>query len=177
MPGVVLQAEAHGRDTLIRKLLDGSLDVSFMFEPPQMAELHAREIASVRLIMVSSRRDLSARDAVGAGYVTVDWGTSFAIAHARHFPDIPPARVRMGLGRMALSYLLANGGAAYLAEPMVEGHLAARRLYPVQDAPVIDRQISAVSTLSNDRSNLLEQALRLIPQRSGVPASGHATTA
>lgn len=175
MPGVVLQAETHGQDTLIHKLRDGALDVGFMFEPTQIAELQSREVAQTHLIMVASRPGLSARAAIGDGYVMVDWGTSFAIAHARHFPDMPSPRVRVGLGRMALAFLLENGGATYLAEPMVAEYLNDGRLFAVADAPVIDRQVYAVWAMTSDRRTLLEQALKFLPAvgsaRTEVPAA------
>jgi DNA-binding transcriptional LysR family regulator len=162
LPGVALQMETHGQDTLIHKLRDGVLDVGFMFEPPQMAELQAREVTTTGLMMVASRPDLSARSAIGEGYVMVDWGTSFAITHARNFPNMPPPRVRVRLARMALALLLETGGAAYLAEPMVVEHLAAGRLHRVHDAPVVDRQVYAVWATASDRRALLEQALKLL---------------
>ena len=165
MPRVALQAEAHGPEMLIRKLLDRALDVAFMFEPPQMAELEVREVASIKLIMVADRPNLTAREAVGNGYIMTEWGTSFAIAHARHFPDMPPPAVRMGLGRMALAFLLHNGGATYLAEQMVSEHLASGRLHRVDDAPVIDRQVYVVYPLASERKPLLEQALGLLAPR------------
>jgi DNA-binding transcriptional LysR family regulator len=165
MPRVALQAEAHGPEMLIRKLLDHALDVAFMFEPPQMAELEVREIALIRLIMVADRPNLTAREAVGNGYIMTEWGTSFAIAHARHFPDMPPPAVRMGLGRMALAFLSHNGGATYLAEQMVSEHLASGRLHRVDDAPVIDRQVYVVYPLASERKPLLDQALGLLAPR------------
>jgi DNA-binding transcriptional LysR family regulator len=176
-PGVVLQTETHGQDTLIRKLRDDALDIGFMFEPPQMAELHAREVATTRLVMVAARPGLSAREAIGEGYVMVDWGTSFAIAHARHFPDMPPPRVRVSLGRMALAFLFENGGATYLAEPMVTEALAAGRLFNVADAPVIDRQVYAVWATASDRRTLLEQALKLLPPVAKTKAAALAAAA
>lgn len=171
MPRVALQAEAYGPELLIRKLLDRALDVAFMFEPPQMAELEAREVAQIRLIMVADRPRLSAREAVGQGYIMTEWGTSFAIMHARHFPDMPPPAVRMGLGRMALGFLLHNGGATYLAEQMVSEHLESGRLHRVEDAPVIDRQVYVVYPLASERQPLLEQALSLLqPRPAKAPA-------
>ena len=168
MPRVALQAEAHGPELLIRKLLDRALDVTFMFEPPQMAELEAREVAQIRVIMVADRPRLTAREAVGNGYIMTEWGTSFAIAHARYFPDMPPPAVRMGLGRMALAFLLRNGGATYLAERMVSEHLQSGRLHRVEDAPVIDRQVYVVYPLASERKPLLEQALNLLAARSST---------
>lgn len=172
-PHVALQAEAHGPDVLTRRLLDGALDLAFLFEPPQMAELLVRELAPIRLILVADRPGLTAKEATGAGYVRTDWGTSFAMAQARHFPDMPPPAVRVGLGRMALAFLLECGGAAYLAERMVAEHLAAGRLHRVEDAPVIDRQVCAVYAVAAERRALLEDALSLLtaaPVRAEGPA-------
>lgn len=165
LPGVALQAEALGPELLIRRLHDRALDIGFMFEPPQMAELQVCEIADIKLIMVADRPGLGAREAVGNGYIMADWGTSFAIAHARQFPDMPPPAVRMGLGRMALTFLLRNGGATYLAEQMVDDHLQSGRLHRVEDAPVIDRQVYAVYPLASERKAFLEQALGFMAPR------------
>jgi DNA-binding transcriptional LysR family regulator len=71
----------------------------------------------------------------------------------------------MSLGRMALAFLLHNGGATYLAEQMVSEHLASGRLYRVDDAPVIDRQVYVVYPLASERKPLLEQALSLLAPR------------
>jgi LysR family transcriptional regulator, flagellar master operon regulator len=161
-PYLVLAMEAHGPEVLIRRLLDGALDIAFLFEPPQMAELLVREITHIPLIMVASEPDLTAQEAAAEGYVMVDWGTSFAIAHARHFPDLPAPAVRAGLGRMGFEFLLRCGGAAYLAEPMVADHLAAGRLHRVGDAPVIDRQVYAVYPQASERRALLEELLGLL---------------
>lgn len=171
LPRVALQAEAHGAEGLIRRLLDGALDIGFMFEPPQMAELLAREVTLIKLIMVADRPNLTAREAVGNGYIMTDWGTSFAIAHARHFPDMPPPAVRMELGHMALAFILHNGGCTYLAEQMVSEHLQSGRLHRVNDAPMIDRQVYVVYPLASARRALLEQVLGMFTPRQPVRAA------
>lgn len=158
-PHFAIQAEAHGWEVLIRRLLDGVLDVGFMFEPPQMAELLVREIATIKLIMVATNPGLKAEQAVREDYVMVDWGISFAITHARHFPGMPTPRMRMGLGRMALAFILQRGGVTYLAERTVHEHLQEGRLYRVEDAPVIDRQAYAVYPLAHERRAEVEEAL------------------
>lgn len=158
-PQLAIQAEAHDREVLVRKLLDGVLDMAFMFEPPQMAELLVREVATIKLIMVSTTPGVRAEQAVRDGYVMVDWGTSFAIAHARHFADMPTPRMRTGLGRMALTYMLQCGGACYLAERVVQEHLREGRLFRVEDAPEIDRQAYAVYSLDQERRSRVEEVL------------------
>jgi len=143
-PELALLAEAGAQEMLVRKLLDGSLDLAFMWEPPQMAELDLVDVGSIRLIMVSTQPQLTAEKAVSSNYIKVDWGTSFALTHARQFPDMPAPAVRVGLGRMALAILLSGDGSAYLAEPMVRDYLASGRLHRVTDAPEIERVFHAV---------------------------------
>jgi DNA-binding transcriptional LysR family regulator len=141
-----LQAEAGSQDILVRKLLDGAIDLAFMWEPPQMAELELEEIGQIRLVLVSTRANQPVEQAVRDGYIKVDWGTSFSIAHARHFPDIPPPVLRMSQARMALRLLLqGQGTAAYIAEPMVQEYLAGGSLHLVTGAPVLDRAFHAVT--------------------------------
>jgi DNA-binding transcriptional LysR family regulator len=120
--------------------------------------------------MVSTYADIGVNEAVKSGYLWVDWGTSFAIAHTRHFPDIPPVSVRIGLGRMALALLMEGGGSAYLAEPMVQELLAAGRLYRVADAPVLDRAFHAVYPPAvAQRHGLIREALSLLKQPRAAP--------
>ncbi|MDT8387112.1 MAG: LysR family transcriptional regulator [Thiogranum sp.] len=156
---LVLSAEAQGADVLLRKLLEGNLDLAFMFDAPQMPELMVTEVMPVALIMVATKPGLTAAQALN-DYVMVDWGTSFAITHARYFPDSPAPRARVGLGRMAQALILECGGAAYLAEPMVGDLLKAGTLFQVEDAPVIERTAYAVAALNGTRSATIGSALQ-----------------
>jgi len=177
-PTVALQAEAGSQDLLVRKLLDGALDLAFMWEPPQMAELELEEIGRIHLVMVSTTAGIAAQQAVGEGYIRVDWGTSFGVSHARHFPDMPPPGLRAGMGRIALALMLRAGGTAYLAEPMAREHIASGRLHLVADAPTIDRAYHAVFPHSIvQRRGLIGEALGLLRKMSGEPAPARATFA
>lgn len=166
--GVVLSAEAHGAEVLLRKLLEGNIDLAFLFDAPQISELMVAEIMPVPLIMVATRPELTVEQAL-QNYVLVDWGTSFAIAHARYFPEMPPPCARVGLGRMAQALILECGGAAYLAEPMVAELLEAGRLFRVDDAPVIERTAYAVYMLNCSRRASIDSALSYFTP-AGVPA-------
>lgn len=169
LPDIALQADANGAEILVRKIREGVLDIAFLFEAPQLAELTAQEVAAIELIMVASRPGLSAAQAVTApDYVMVDWGTSFAMAHARHFSDMPAPGIRMGLGRLAWAFILECGGVAYLAKKTVIGPLEEKRLFPVEDAPVIERQVYAVFAHASPRKEMLGQTLTHIPSGSGI---------
>lgn len=170
LPDTFFAAEALGTDQLIRQVLDGSTDLGFLFEAPQHSELKTEVITKVELVLVSSERGLDATQATRENYVLVDWGTSFAIAHAQYFADIPTPALRMGLGRMARDYLLHRGGSAYLARGMVENEIRKRKLHLVKDAPVIERAVCAVWLARNEKRTLLEGALRYFNPASLLPA-------
>lgn len=165
LPDVAFQAEAHSQEVLVRKLMDGALDIGFMFEPPQIAELLTTEASAIKLAMVSSRPGLNAEQAIRDNYILVDWGMAFASSHARRFPDIPPPAVRFGLGRMALAFILDCGGSAYLPEQMVGGHIKNGSLHRVADAPVIDRSAFAVYPSGSAQRGLVEKALGYMRNR------------
>jgi DNA-binding transcriptional LysR family regulator len=158
-PQLVLNAEVSGVDAMLRQLNEGALDLGFMFESPQLDSLEVREVMQVRLIMVASQKNLTSQQALQQNYILVDWGTSFAVAHAHSFPDMPTPVLRAGLGRMALAYLAEFGGAAYMAEPMVTEALKKKKLYRVTDAPVIERNAYAVYAVASERRELLDKIL------------------
>jgi len=158
-PEVGLIAEVHGAEILVRKLLEGSIDLGFLFDAPQLPELMVAETIPVPLIMVSSVQGLSPKEAVQTNYVMVDWGTSFAVSHAQHFPDMTTPRARVGLGRMAKALILACGGTAYLAKPMVNEQLRKKQLFQVQEAPVIKRVAYGVYPINCGRRSIIEKTL------------------
>ena len=82
----------------------------------------------------------------------------------------------MGLGRMALAFLIDCGGATYLAERMVQDQLDVGRLYRVADAPVIDRQVYAVSPVASERHGILEQALQYLAAPQAAKPAARATS-
>lgn len=160
-PDIALRVEAQSHEVLVRKLLDGVLDIAFMFEPIHLARLQVKEIATIELIMVASQKDLTVEQAQNSQYLMVDWGASFAVAHARLFPTMPPPPMHMGLGRIARAFILARGGAAYLARPMVAKYLTRHQLFPVKNAPVIQRTAYAVYPAEGERQHLVEEVLAL----------------
>jgi len=177
MPNLALQVDAASEDVLVRRLLDAVLDLAFMWEPPQMAELELEEVGSIRLVLVASEPGVPAEDAVRQNYIRVDWGTAFAIAHSRYFPDIAAPRLTTKLARIGHALLLDSGGAAYLAEPMVDEDLRAGRLHRVVDAPVIDRAFHAVFRHSlSERRPLVEHAIALLRHSSAEHRAMRATS-
>lgn len=159
LPGIALQVGTYATDVLVRRLLDGALDLAFLFEPPSLPGLTVRQVAVLNLVMVSSRSAQTLAAATGQDYVLVDWGMPFALDHARTLPPMPAPRIRVGSGRLGLGFLLACGGAAYLAEDAIRPHLSRQRLFRVEDAPVLERGAYAVFRRGTEREAVIRQAL------------------
>ena len=88
-----------------------------------------------------------------------DWGRSFSITHASFAEDRCVPRAHCSSGSMALDLLLSQGGSCYLAEQMVESHLAANQLYLVPGAPVIERYSYAVFRTGSENTDLIQSIL------------------
>jgi len=169
-PEIALIVEAHSPELLTRKLLDGVLDLAFMLEPPQLDVLQIREVALLKLVLVADRPGLLPDQALGEGYLMVDWGLSHALTHRRLFPDAPEPHTRLAKASMALAYLRELGGAAYLPVSILLDDLNTGILHPVAGAPVIEHTAHAVYPVRSARLELIGEVLELFDPL-GLPAS------
>jgi DNA-binding transcriptional LysR family regulator len=162
LPDLALQAEAGVTDLLIRRLIDGVIDLAVLFEPPQVPALELRESGMLRLVLAATQEDLTVDQALQTGYIMVDYGAAFALNHAQHFPDMPAPALRVNHGAMARRHLEHADGAAYLPEPMIASAGDGHRLHPVALAPVIERPVFAVYRSGAGREDLIREVLRLL---------------
>lgn len=158
-PDFLIDLEILAYDSISRRLLEGSLDIGFTYEPLHDSTLDSRQVYEVNLIMVSTYQNISLNEAFTKNYIYVDWGTSFAIAHAKLFPNMNTPILRTGLGRVAQNFLLKNSGTCYLAASMVEELIQNNTLYPVAAAPVIKRHAFAVFPINSSRLNDIDLLL------------------
>jgi LysR family transcriptional regulator, flagellar master operon regulator len=129
MPDTALQVEAGTADLLIRKLVEGVIDLAVLFEPPQLPELEIRELGHVNLVLASTQHRQTPAQAFASGYIMVEWGSAFAHAHARHTACKPggtcitplaastrcclPSRAVTGCGRQLPPTLSCQSGPVY----------------------------------------------------------------
>jgi len=155
---IALQTDVMRADSVVRNLLNGTLDLGFVFDPPKTPQLLVKELLPAPLIMVSTISGISAKRAITENYIFVDWGTSFGMIHAKEYPDIPPPKLRANVGRIALGFLNNIGGSAYLPEAMVSEQLG-QNLFKVTDAPVIQKEAYAMYSQTSNKKDFIEQAL------------------
>jgi len=150
-PGIAMRAEAHTATTLARQLLERTLDIAITFDAPKVDELTTVEIAQVPLFLACSQKTESWQEAMENHYVMVDWGTAFNVQHAQMFTGAPPAVLQTNTGRIALDFLLANGGAAFLPESLLKPYLDLDQLFVVEEVPLITRSVFASYIANTDR--------------------------
>ncbi|MCK5092062.1 MAG: LysR family transcriptional regulator [Gammaproteobacteria bacterium] len=165
-PLIGLRAEASTSKRILQKLEQGTIDLGFLYEPPQLRELVVQEVSDVSLIMVSTHNELEVDEALAEGYVRVDWGTQFSSLHERYFPQRPIAAVRANVGSIALGLLESCGGSAYLPSTLVAEHLEGNMLFRVADAPEISLKAYAVFPVHGEHHNVIEQLLTRLDNKS-----------
>ena len=156
---LAIHAEIHGADTLFRRITQNTMDIAFLFDHINNDMLVCQALSNIDLILVASGPGLNLNTALSNNYIMVDWGTAFVNQHAQYFADIARPYLHVSHGRIALDYLLANGGNAYLAKPMVADFINNAQLHVVPDAPVIQRTAYAVYNKTSDKLDLVESLL------------------
>ena len=158
-PLIGLRAEASSYESIVQKLESGSIDLGFLYEPPQLRDMVVQEVGDVSLIMVSEEQNISVDDALSEGYIRVDWGTLFTSLHEDYFPQRPIAAVRANIASIALGLIDNCGGAAYLPTSLVNDKLEQGKLFKVEAAPEIPLKAYAVFHMHGEHRNLIEQLL------------------
>ncbi|MFG6139017.1 LysR family transcriptional regulator [Halomonas sp. B23F22_10] len=158
-PTLGIRAEESTPLRVVEKLEQNMIDVGFLYDTPRIREVGVEEVATIPLVMVSSRPGQCAEQAVGDGYIRVEWGTAFASVHDGHFPQRLLARGRVNSGRIALNLLLECGGAAYLPRDIVAPHCREERLFMVEDAPPIELRAYVAYRLHGEHRELIRELL------------------
>ena len=161
MPETALLAEAGAMDLLIRRLMDGVIDLAILFDAPQVQGQEIRELGTIKLVLAATRRGLSVEEAFNSGYIMVDWGAVFALQHARLFPDMEAPVLRMNHGAMARRLLQQAEGSAYLPEQMLTSANSSA-LYRVNGAAEVERPVFAVYRSGSDREDLIRRVLSVL---------------
>lgn len=156
---VAFNAVVADPKTLVEKLDAGEIDAIVVHEPSIKTDWVARKLFCDELILVSTTpRELMRWD---PRYVYIDWGSGYQEQHYRAYPVDDTPIATFSDGQVALHYILATGGSAYLPRRWIERPEYAERLFPIADAPTFARDVFAVfdQGISRDawRSDALER--------------------
>lgn len=158
-PELALSLENHEPSELVRRLVERTLDLAILYEPPSLPELSCRPIGELSLRLYSSARKGGAEAAVANNYVHLDWGGGFSRFHGRHFGEHAPAVLRSNIPEVAIGFLAARGGSCYLPYTLRE-RLAALDLKPVRGAPQFVRTLNIAHHSGVRNPSLVESVVK-----------------
>jgi LysR family transcriptional regulator, flagellar master operon regulator len=145
---VALRTQVGVPDDLLHQVADGVLDLVAVYAPRHMPGLKVEKILEEELVLVTT--DATVSDVSDPDYVYVDWGEDFAAHHGMSFPRFSDPGLFVGLGPLALDYIVQIGGAGYFRRRAVQPFLASGRLKLVPDAPAFTHPVYAVYSESID---------------------------
>ena len=154
-PDVSLRNEAGFEDDLMRRLVEGTMDLALMYTPRYIAGFHVEHLFDETLVLVSSDPGYTRPDDT---YIYVDWGPSFYAQHLASYPDLERPPQVANIGWLALQAILANGGACFVPDRLAARHIEAGRLHLPPSTPRF-RLPAYVVYPSESESTVLEPAL------------------
>lgn len=146
-------------ENLLGQVRTGVLDVAVTYAPQLLPGLKVELLFEEHLVLV---RTPGAPDD-DAHFVYVDWGKEFATQHDAAFPHRANPRLLVGLGPLALDYMLEAGGVGYFRLGAAKPHLDEGTLERVEGAPDFVYPAYAVyaeATLSEGTIVAVEQLRR-----------------
>ena len=156
---LAITANTYGASTMLQRIMNGTMDLAFMYDAPQGSNIFSHPLKTIRLRLVSSSDKESIESALENDFISVNWGLNFAVQFSTRFPEVRATRLNTGLGRIAVNYLKSNRGSAYLAEPAVAAAVAAGELFYVKDAPTFERKAYAIYHQENEEIDLIQNII------------------
>ncbi|MBB1362195.1 HTH-type transcriptional regulator HdfR [Shewanella sp. SR44-4] len=162
LEGVALRTDVLPAVVMTRQLIERTLDIAITFDPPKLDGVILVKLAEVKLYLVCKQAGVKLTQTPTLPYIKVDWGTAFNITHAQDFTMLPLPVLHTSSARMALDFILNNGGCAFLPEALIQPYLDNGTLYVVDDAKCIHRHVYAAYWAENERLAYIEQAISIL---------------
>jgi DNA-binding transcriptional LysR family regulator len=164
-PRVALRTYVDSADRLLDRVQSGSLDIAVLYTPHPRPSLAVEPLLEEELIAVTTSR--SRRRLVSDDYVFVDWGPDFTAQHDAAFPGLKDAGLCVGLGPLALRYILLKGGTGYFRTRAVQRYLDSGQLHRLKSTPTFSYSVYAAYSTTADAA-LVEWARGALVQAAGT---------
>lgn len=163
-PDVALGVHVDVPQDLIARVADGTIDAAIMYAPQQLPGVAIDFLTEEKLILV---RGSEARG--DEEQIYVDWGPALRLHHDNRLAS-GSAPISISLGPLAHSYLLVNGGSAYLRASVVAPQIESGELIAVDGAPELSYPVYVAHSAHSDWA-ILEPALTGLKElvRGGSP--------
>lgn len=152
---VVIRSEIGFEEDLMRRLIEGTLDIGLMYTPSHSPGLVVEHLFDETLVLVSTRPDDSGP---GEDYIYIEWGPGFYAQHAQSYPDLECPPQIANIGWLGIQLSRANGGSCFLPARMAAPFIAAGQLHRVKQSPEYIHPAYMVYPRRSD-SPVLDQAL------------------
>lgn len=156
--------QTYNQVDLKKSLINGVTDIAFTFDSIMVDGLATEKVTSVPLHLVTSNPDLAEDYQSITDFIMVDYGESINLQYSREYPNSPPARHLISQPRVALDYILSNGGCAYLPRQLVSQYISENKLFLVEEAPTFNREIFALYLEKSQKESLITKALHYFPE-------------
>jgi DNA-binding transcriptional LysR family regulator len=154
-PDVSIRSEIGFEEDLMRRLIEGTLDVGLMYTPSHAPGLVVEHLFDETLVLVSSSRETRWP---GEDYVFVEWGPGFYARHRESYPDLERPPQVVNIGWLGVQLVLANGGSCFLPIRMAQPLIDEGRLFKVRTSPEFAHPAYMVFPREAD-SEVLRQAV------------------
>ncbi|MGF1612451.1 MAG: LysR family transcriptional regulator [Gammaproteobacteria bacterium] len=162
-PDVSIRGEIGFEEDLMRRLIEGTLDIGLMYTPNHAPGLMVEHLFDETLVLVSSRRDTRWP---GDDYIYVEWGPDFYAKHRHSYPDLEGTPQVVNIGWLGVQLILANGGSCFLPIRMARSLIEEGRLFQVVDGPEFAHPAYMVFPRASD-SEVLRQAVEGLRELAG----------
>ena len=152
---VSIRCEIGFEEDLMRRLIEGTLDIGLMYTPSHAPGLIVEHLFDETLVMVSSNPDTRWPN---EDYIYVEWGPGFYAKHLESYPDLERPPQVVNIGWLGIQLILANGGSCFLPIRMARSLIQQGRLFLVEEGPEFIHPAYMVFPRESD-SEVLPQAL------------------
>ncbi|TVO36487.1 HTH-type transcriptional regulator HdfR [Vibrio algivorus] len=161
LPEVAFRMESVSRQDIVRALLEKSIDMALLGDPPKVEGFKLKQVASFEFKLVSTQPDVNFNQLPSIPLAYLDWSTRFSIEHARIAELQKTPLLHASSSNVIVKFLSANAGLAYLPEPVVSKHIDGGKLFIVEDSPVMEQSLYLCWNEDNDKVNLINQLAKV----------------
>jgi LysR family transcriptional regulator, flagellar master operon regulator len=148
-----LNLELHHLNDIPTLVQHDKLDAGFVFDSPALPGIVTTKVGAVTFTLVSTHPDICFEDALGDGYIMVNWGAGFFNRYHNLIGSKGLSTLTVSHGSIAQDMLHRYGGSAFLPEPLWQ---ADDHVHPVAQAPKIRRDIMLVYAKNTMHSGIIE---------------------
>jgi len=163
-PDISLRSEIGFEDDLMRRVIEGSMDVALMYTPQYSPGIHVQHLFDEKLVLLTTDLNKPWPD---ENYIYVDWGPAFYAQHNSLYPDLErPAQI-VNIGWLGVQIIISNGGSCFVPVRMAEPLLSTGKLYRMSDTPEFKLPVYMVYSLNSD-SIVLDQVLDSLREQAAI---------